>query len=76
VKLVDISETKEGISKPNIDELETNSQIKNTRYLQRGISGFKKGYHPRTNIVKTKRAIWLQTATIFWLGEGTISLSY
>jgi len=55
VKLTDISKTKEGLSKPNIDELETNSQIKNIRDLQRGISDFKKGYQPRTNIVKNEK---------------------
>ena len=38
--------------KAKIDELETNSKIKNTRDLYRGINDFKKGYHPRTNIVK------------------------
>jgi len=32
-------------------DLETNSRIKNTRDLYSGISGFKKGYQPRTNIV-------------------------
>jgi hypothetical protein len=36
--------------KTKINELETNS--KNIRELYRGISGFKKGYQPRTNIVK------------------------
>jgi hypothetical protein len=36
VKLVDISETKEGISKPNVDELETNSQIKKGQRLAKG----------------------------------------
>ena len=35
-----------------IEELETNSKIKNIRDLYRGISDFKKGYQPRTNIVK------------------------
>jgi len=35
-----------------IYELETNSKIKNTRDLYRGISDFKKGYQPRTNILK------------------------
>ena len=33
-------------------ELETNSKIKNIRDLYRGINDFKKGYQPRTNIVK------------------------
>jgi hypothetical protein len=35
-----------------IENLETNSKIKNIRDLYRGISEFKKGYQPRTTIVK------------------------
>jgi len=35
-----------------IDELGTNSKIKNIRNLYRGISVFEKGYQPRTGIVK------------------------
>ena len=38
--------------KAKIKELETNSKIKNIRDLYRGINNFKKGYQPRTNIVK------------------------
>jgi len=38
--------------KAKIEELETNSRTKNIRELYRGISDFKKGYQPRTNIVK------------------------
>ena len=38
--------------KPKIGELETNSKAKNIRDLYRGINDFKKGYQPRTNIVK------------------------
>jgi hypothetical protein len=38
-----------------IDKFETNSKIKNIRDLYRGISNFKKGYHPRTNIVKDEK---------------------
>jgi hypothetical protein len=38
--------------KAKIEELETKNKIKNIRYLYRGISDFKKGYQPRTNIVK------------------------
>ena len=37
--------------KAKIEELETNSKIKNIRDLYRGISDFKKGYQPRTNVV-------------------------
>jgi len=38
--------------KAKIEEFETNSKIKNTGDLYRGINDFKKGYQPRTNIVK------------------------
>ena len=36
-------------------ELETNSKIKNIRDLYRGISDFKKGYRPTTNVVKDQK---------------------
>jgi hypothetical protein len=35
-----------------INELETNNKNKNIRDLYRGINEFKKGYHPRINIIK------------------------
>ena len=38
--------------KAKIHELETNSKPKNIRDLYKGINDFKKGYQPRTNIVK------------------------
>ena len=41
--------------KVKIEELETNSKIKNIRDLCRGISDFKKGYQPRTNVVKDEK---------------------
>ena len=40
-----------------IEELETNSKIKNIRDLQRGINDFKKGYQPRCNIVKDEEGV-------------------
>jgi len=43
---------KKAYLKAKIEELETNSKVKNIRDLYRGISDFKKGYQPRTNIVK------------------------
>ena len=43
---------KKAYLKTKIEDLETNSKIKNIRDLYRGISDFKKGYQPRTNIVK------------------------
>jgi len=41
--------------KGKIEELETNIKIKNSRDLYRGISDFKKGYQPRTYIVKDEK---------------------
>ena len=38
--------------KATIDELETNSKIKNIRDWYSGTYDFKKGYQPRTNTVK------------------------
>ena len=43
---------KKAYLKAEIEDLETNSKIKNIRALYRGISDFKNGYQPRTNIVK------------------------
>jgi hypothetical protein len=40
--------------KDKIDELETNSKIKKSQDIYRGIRNFKTGYQPRTNIVKDK----------------------
>ena len=47
-----IRNKKKAYLKAQFEELETNSKIKNIRDLCRGISDFKKGYQPRTNIVK------------------------
>jgi len=56
VKLVDISGTKKKeYVKAKIDELETNRNIKNIRDLYRGVNDFKKGYMPRTYIVKDEK---------------------
>jgi hypothetical protein len=41
--------------KAKIDELETNSKTKNIRNIYMGIIDSKKGYHPRTNIVKDEK---------------------
>jgi hypothetical protein len=41
--------------KAKIEELETNSKIKNVRDFYRGINDFKKGYQPRSNIVKDEQ---------------------
>jgi hypothetical protein len=41
--------------KNKINELESNSKNKNIRHLYRGVNEFKKGYQPRTNLVKDER---------------------
>jgi hypothetical protein len=41
--------------KTKISELETNSKNKNIRELYGEISDFKKGYQPRTNILKDEK---------------------
>ena len=41
--------------KGKIEELETNSKINNIRDLYRGINDIKKGYQPRTRIVKDEK---------------------
>jgi hypothetical protein len=72
--LADISGTKKkAYLKAKIEELETNSKMKNIRDLYRGISDFKKGYQPRNNIKMMRKFILLQTHTVFWLGGGTVS---
>ena len=46
---------KKAYMRAKIEELETNSKIKNIRDLYRGIIDFKKGYQPRCNIVKDEK---------------------
>ena len=41
--------------KAKIEELETNSKMNNIRDLYRGINDVKKGYQPRTGIVKDEK---------------------
>jgi hypothetical protein len=41
--------------KDKINEIELNSKNKNIRDLYRGITEFKKGYHPKTNLVQDER---------------------
>jgi len=63
--------------KAKIEELETNSKIKNIREIYRGINDFKKGYQPGTNIVKDDKGdLVADFHSFFWLGGGTISSSY
>ena len=62
--------------KAEIDELETNSKTKNIRDLYRGISDFKEGYQPRTNVVKDEKGDLVADSHIVCLCIGTISLIY
>ena len=46
---------KKAYLRAKIEELETNSKINNIRNLYRGINDMKKGYQPRTRIVKDEK---------------------
>ena len=46
---------KKAYLKDKIEELETNSKINNVRDFYRGINDFKKGYQPRTILVKDEK---------------------
>jgi hypothetical protein len=72
VKLVDISGTKrKEYLKAKVNELETNSKNKNIRDLFRGISDFKRGYQPRTNVVKMRRVTGCRLPQYFgWVEES------
>ena len=48
-------EQKKAYLKAKIEKLGTNSKINNIRYLYRGINDFKKGYQPKTIIVKDEK---------------------
>jgi hypothetical protein len=41
--------------KAKVNELETNSKLKNISHLHRGINNFKKGYQPERNMVKDEK---------------------
>jgi hypothetical protein len=56
VKPAGISGIKRQNLKDKIDELATNSKNKNIRDLYREINYFKKGYQPRTNLVKDENS--------------------
>jgi len=55
VMLADILGTKKAYLKAKIEELETNSKVNNVRDLYRLINDCKKGYQPRTIIVKNDK---------------------
>jgi phage host-nuclease inhibitor protein Gam len=44
--------------------------------LCRDISYFKKGYQPRTNVVKDEKGDLVTDFTVFWLGRVTICATY
>ena len=48
-------------------------KIRSIRDLYSGVCDFKKGYQPRTNIVKVEKG---HLVTVFRLGAGTISPNY
>jgi hypothetical protein len=55
-------------------KLTVRSEISETWY--RVISDFKKGCKPGANRVKEENGDLVTNSTVFWLGGGTISLSY
>jgi len=61
--------------KAKIEELETNTKIKNIRELYRDINDFKIVYRPETNIVKNEKDDFV-TNTLFWLGGGNKPLNF
>jgi hypothetical protein len=63
---------KKAYVKAQIEELETNSKVKNLRDLYQGINDFKNGYQSRTNVVKDEQG----DLVVFWLGGGTVSPRY
>jgi hypothetical protein len=62
--------------KAKICDLETNRKIKNIRDLYRGINDFRKGYQPRTNIVKDEKGDLITDSHSIWLGGRTIPINY
>jgi hypothetical protein len=77
LKLVDIPEKKKKqYLKGKIDELQTNSKTKTMRDLYRDINDFKKGYQPRTNIVKDDKGDIVTDCLSVLVFVGTITLRY
>jgi hypothetical protein len=62
--------------KDKINELVTNSKKKNIRDLYRGINDFKRGYQPRTNLVKDENGDLLADSHNILIGGRTTFLSY
>jgi hypothetical protein len=62
--------------KYKITDIQLNRKNKNMRDLYRGITEFKKGYQPKTNLVKMRGAIILQILKKFGLVGRITSVSY
>jgi hypothetical protein len=62
--------------KDKITDIELNSKIKNIRDLYRGITEFKKGYQPKTNLVKDEKGDLLADPKKILLGGRITSVSY
>jgi hypothetical protein len=60
-----ISGIKRGNIRKTINELAMNSKNIAIRNLHRGIHSFKSGYHPRSNLLRMKLVIGLQSPTLF-----------
>ena len=62
--------------KAKIEELETNSKVNNVSDLYSVINDLKKGYQPRTIIVKDEKGDLFADPTVLWQSGGIISGSY
>jgi hypothetical protein len=62
--------------KDKITEIELNSKNKNIRDLYKGITEFKKGYQPKTNLVKDERGDLFSEPQKILLGGRITSVSY
>ena len=59
-----------------INELEINGKNKNIIDLYRGIKKFNFGYHTWTDLVKFRRANFMQIHTLLWIGGRITSFNY
>jgi hypothetical protein len=62
--------------KDKMNDTELNSKNENIRDLYRGITKFKKGYQPKTNLVKDERGEILRILKKFLLSGRITSVSY
>ena len=71
-----LGKKKKAYLRATIEELETTSKINNIRDLYRAINDMKKGYQPRTRIVKDEKGDMVADSTAIWRGGETISRRY